>query len=203
MAAPELTDKVEQQYLPRIARAFAECGYEGVTLRQIARACDIDVVTLKQYWPDKAAMFVAALEYAYDAAEKTWSLLLRPDPPIEAAERLLHFAAEMGSEFTVAKMFSTGMDAADEPTIRATLRRMNRRLARFLAGEITQRHIDSLEGVSGDEALRTQAGVVLRELARVQQRADEQTSQRRASMIRELTAAVTSAKQANANQRAG
>ena len=103
----------------------------------------------------------------------------------------------MGDEFTVAKMCSAGMRASDEPKIRATLRRMNRRLARFLANEVAQRHMDSLDGKTGDEALRSQAGVVLRELAKVQQQADEQAALRRESMIRELTAAVTAAKKSN------
>lgn len=196
MSASELTQAVEQQYLPLIARAFAEIGYETITMRQLARACDLDITQLSEYWPDKPSMFVAALEYAYEATETTWSLLLQPNPPIEAAERLLGIAAQMGSEFSVAKMFDTGLGASDEPKIRATLRRMNRRLARFLAGEVTQKHMDALDGKGGDEALRSQAGVVLRELARVQQRADEKAAERRESMIRELTAAVTTAKNA-------
>ena len=194
MSSQPVVSEPPAHYLPTIARTFVELGYEAATLRQMAQACRTDVAALRVHWPDKSSAFIAALEYAYEAAEQTWTLLLLPDPPLEAAERLLAYVAPIGQDFTVERIFSVGLDAADEPRIRATLRRLNRRLARFLAQAVTDRHIAALAGEGTEDALRSQAGVVLRDLARVQQTADATAADRRQAMIGQLAEAVSQAK---------
>lgn len=188
----------ERELLPRIARTFAANGYQNTSLRDLAQACAVDVVDLKEQWGDKPALFIAALEFAYEAAERTWALLLHPEPSLEAAERLLAFAGNCGDSFTISRMVHVGLDADVDPRVRKTLRRMNRRLARFLACEVTAMHMAALNGEVDEAALRSQAGAVLRQLAHVQQEADAEVDATRARLIDNLERAVDAAKR-NAN----
>jgi len=190
MSAATPLDERERQWLPIAAKAFGELGYRGATLPAIAERCHADVQELRRLWPNKTALFIAAMELAYEAAERTWTMLLHPEPTFEAAERLLAFASQCGDEFSVSGMLLTGMDEADKPRIRKTLRRLNRRLARFLAREVAEMHIAALQGDPSEVSLRAQAGAVLRHLAHVQQDVDDATHAARDALIADLDQAV-------------
>ena len=190
---PDLTH-IEQRFLPTIAKAFAEQGYQAVTMRRLAADCGVDVYALKQRWPSKTAVFIAAVEYAYEVAERTWTMLLSPDPPPQVAERLLAFAASCGDEFTVSRMFWVGFNESDRPRVRNTLRRLNRRFARYLAGAVSDLHVAQLGGADGQVSLRSQAGAVLRLLAHVQQEADQLVDCQRAELANGLEAVLSDAR---------
>ena len=192
MSSVPAIEQRERELLPIVARTFAEQGYQHTNMMELARRCEVTLGELQTLWPSKSHIFIAALEYAYESAERTWSLLLHPDPPLEAASRLLAFAGHCGEQFSVSEMFMAGLEAADRPRIRKTLRRMNRRLARFLACEVANMHVAAMGGDDDETALRSQAGAVLRDLARVQQQADADAAEHRAALIERLTQAVHS-----------
>lgn len=189
-------EQCEQQFLPIVARTFAELGYEGATLACLAQRCGISEAELTRLWPDKTNLFIAALEYAYEVAERTWAMLLHPDPPLQVAERMLAFASRCGDDFSVSHMLSAGLDEAGQPRIRNTLRRLNRRFARFLAGEVAMLRLSELGGADTEVSLRSQAGTVLRQLAHIQQEADALADNCRQEMLDELNASIQQARSA-------
>ncbi len=162
-----------RELLPTVAKVFSELGYQNTSMREVARRCEVPPHELRELWPTKTALFIAAIEYAYDVAERTWKMLLHPEASADAAERLLAFAAHCGDEFTVSNMLWVGLAETDKPRIRNTLRRINRKLARFLACEVADLHVAAIGGDDEETSLRSQAGTVLRLLAHVQQEADQ------------------------------
>ena len=75
MARPNRSDEKRRELLPRLARAFADLGYRRTTTAELARRCQARETTLYRLWPDKKAMFIAAIRYVYELSEETWSRL--------------------------------------------------------------------------------------------------------------------------------
>lgn len=180
-----------QAWLPRVARYLAEQGFTDLTPSRLAAACGTDAEHLTQHWPDHLSLVTAAIEYAYDTAERVWQLLLRPGAALPA--HLLASGDSLGGDFSLARLFAVGNGHVAEPRVRATLRRMNRRLAQFLAQEVAALHLATLAGDDGDEVMRAQIGTVLRRLAHIQQEADELADDARAALFEELNSAVADA----------
>ena len=77
MARINRSQERRETLLPRLARAFAELGYRRTTTAELARRCRTRETTLYRLWPDKKAMFIAAIRYVYDLFESTWRQLER------------------------------------------------------------------------------------------------------------------------------
>jgi AcrR family transcriptional regulator len=68
---------------------FAEQGYEGVSVRAIAKACNITLPLIYHYFPDKQAVYDAAVESAFSyMARRTLEAL---DSKLSGEERLREF----------------------------------------------------------------------------------------------------------------
>ncbi len=76
-----------QALLPVVARAFSELGYRRATTAQLAQRCGVQENILYRLWPDKKAMFLAAIDFVYEFSERTWLNLLQE--PGRAGESLL------------------------------------------------------------------------------------------------------------------
>lgn len=77
---PIVDAQVEQRTRGRIlAQAlplFADQGYRGVTMREIAAAAGLTIGTLYHYFPGKRALYLAVLEQAYRGAAREWASVL-------------------------------------------------------------------------------------------------------------------------------
>lgn len=190
MTPEAVRDEQAQAWLPKVARHLVEQGFNEISFDSIAAACQAPVAALERVWRDETEAVVAAIEYAYDSAESVWRMLLRPQEAALQGQRLLTLSTLLGDDFSVSRMFDVGHEPVAEPRVRAALRRMNRRLARFLAAEVSDLHMAALSGDYRDESLQAQISTVLHRLAHIQQEADELADATRAELFEDLESAV-------------
>jgi len=123
--------------LPVVARAFAELGYRRTTTAELARRCRVRENILYRLWRDKKAMFVASIEFVYDASETIWrGLLAERDDAAPAAQRLLRFEADHYGESGLYRLIFAGLSETDDSEIRKALARMYGRFHRFIDRQI-------------------------------------------------------------------
>ncbi len=137
MARPSQTRERRKQLLPVIARTFAEFGYRRTTTAELAQRCEVRENILYRLWPDKKAMFVAAIEYVYQLSAETWAGLLRDEGSGgSAAERLLDYESEHHGELGLYRLVFAGLSEIDDPQIRGALQKMYGRFHRFIHRQI-------------------------------------------------------------------
>lgn len=131
MGRPSTLEQKRREFLPILARAFAEDGYRRLTSAEIARRCGVGENVLYRIWPDKPAMFLAALEWVYDASERTWEqVLAAAHGPTSAFLRLLDYEAGHLGEHGLHRIVFAGLSETDDPRVKRALRGM---YARFHA----------------------------------------------------------------------
>jgi AcrR family transcriptional regulator len=122
------------------ARAeFAAHGYEGATLRSIARAAGVDVALVPYYFGAKSDLFVAALELPVDPAAAVTAVL--QDGVDGAAERLLR------------TLLTVWDDPATGAPLIAMLRSISTRadvLRAFIERRLVTILADAIEGPDGE-----------------------------------------------------
>jgi AcrR family transcriptional regulator len=137
MARPSLSPEKRRELLPVVARAFAELGYRRATTADLARRCGVRENILYRLWPDKKAMFIAAIDYVFDLSAATWNRLLETDRgPETTALRLLAYEATHLGEFTLYRIIFAGLSEADDPDIREALRRMYAHFQAFISEQV-------------------------------------------------------------------
>ena len=76
----------------------------------LARRCGVQETILYRLWPDKKAMFIAAIEWVYDLSTRTWEDLLAGGAAKKsAAERLLDYEATHHGEFGLYRIVFAGV----------------------------------------------------------------------------------------------
>ena len=130
MARPNRSDERRLERIPRIAATFAELGYRRTTTAILAERCGLQEVELYRLWPDKKAMFVAAIAFVGANTERIWDQVADGTGGANGsgAERLLaHEAAHLG-EFGFHRILFAGFSETDDPDIHAALRGVYERL---------------------------------------------------------------------------
>jgi AcrR family transcriptional regulator len=131
------TPEKRRELLPIVARAFAELGYRRTTTAELARRCQVRQNILYRLWPDKKAMFIAAIGFVYDQSVAIWNdLLARRDGEETTAERVLTYESSHHGEFGHYRIVFAGLSETDDPDIRAALADMYRRFQRFVEQQI-------------------------------------------------------------------
>ncbi len=150
MPRPSQAEDRRKAFLPVIARTFTELGYRRTTTAALAQRCGVQENVLYRLWPDKKAMFIAAIGYVYELSAATWARLLRSHSTREThAERVLAYESQHHGEFSHYRIVFAGLSEADDPEIRAALADMFRRFADLLSSEIR-----SHRATNGDAAGR-------------------------------------------------
>ena len=120
-----------------VARAFAELGYRRLTTAELARRCNLRENVLYRLWPDKKAMFLAAIDYVFDRSVETWQKLLKDMPDRKtAAQRLLAYEAGHLGEFGLHRIVFAGLSESDDPEIRQALVRMYSHFQTFICEQV-------------------------------------------------------------------
>lgn len=151
MPRPSQAEERRKAFLPVIARTFTELGYRRTTTAALAQRCGVQENVLYRLWPDKKAMFIAAIGYVYELSAATWGRLLRSQSTREThAERVLAYESQHHGEFSHYRIVFAGLSEADDPEIRAALADMFRRFAELLTGEIRSHRITKGEAARQD-----------------------------------------------------
>lgn len=120
-----------------VARAFTELGYRRATTAQLAQRCGVRENILYRLWPDKKAMFIAAIDYVYELSERTWLKLLASGKAGRGGgPRLLDYESEHHGEFGHYRIIFHALAECSDPDICEALQRVFVRFHRFLAAQI-------------------------------------------------------------------
>lgn len=134
MPRPDRSDERRRELAPALARAFAELGYRRATTAALADRCGVQEKALFRLWPDKRAMFLAALDRVFDESEAVWSRLEREaDGSQSTAERLLAYEAEHHGEHRLYRILFAGLSETDDPKIRRALAALFERFQKLIA----------------------------------------------------------------------
>lgn len=138
MPRPSHADERRQELLPIVARTFADLGYRRTTTAELARRCRVRENILYRLWPDKKAMFVAAIDFVYALSAEAWQRLLsEADDGRHPAERLLHYESQHYGESGLQRLVFAGLNETGDPAIRRALATMYRRFHRFIGEQIS------------------------------------------------------------------
>jgi AcrR family transcriptional regulator len=137
MTAPNRQSQGDpRRLLPILASAFAQLGYRRATTAELARRCGVRENTLYRAWPSKKAMFLAVIEYVFDAARSIWEGLLAKGEPQHAAQRVLDYESVHHGELGLYRVVFAGLSETDDPEIRSSLRRMYLQFQKFIAAQV-------------------------------------------------------------------
>jgi len=136
MPRPNQLHEKRSELLPIVAKAFAELGYRRATTAELAERCGVQQNILYRIWPDKRAMFIAAIGYVFDHAVDIWSRVLAKGGPGSAASQLLAYESENIGKFGNHRIIFAGLNETDDPEIRAALANMYSRYQRFVRDHI-------------------------------------------------------------------
>lgn len=138
MPRPNQLDEQRQRLLPIVCRAFSEFGYRRTTTAELARRCEVRENILYRLWPDKKAMYLAAVDSIYAERLTLWDQLAteRPDNA-DISELLLSYEAEHQGESGLHKVLFDALGEAHDPDVREMLVSVYRRFHAAL-----QRHIE-------------------------------------------------------------
>ncbi len=156
------------EFIPEIARTFAQLGYRRTTTAELAVRCGVRENILYRLWPDKKAMFIASIEYVYVLSAGIWEDLLRKDSPgLSAAERLLEYESLHHGEFGFYRIIFAGLSEADDADIREAIRRTYRRFHDFIRSQIEAHRKGGAPRRTSDAALRAWAFLGLGTVANI------------------------------------
>ncbi len=152
MPRPSQLAERRRELLPIVAQAFADLGYRRATTASLAERCGVGENILYRIWPDKKAMFIAAIGFVYESAVEIWlRVLAKADSSRSAAARLLDHEAENLGKFGHHRIVFAGLNEADDPEIRAALAEMYDRYQRFVRDHV-QVHRGKKGKAAADEA---------------------------------------------------
>lgn len=159
MARPSTLEDKRREFLPIVAGAFAELGYRRLTSAELSTRCGVGENVLYRIWPDKQAMFLAALEWVYLASERVWERLLEECAEGESAflRLLAHEARHLG-EHGLYRIVFAGLSETDDPRIRAALQDLYGRFHAFVRRQLSAHRA---AGASGDLDAETAAWAIV------------------------------------------
>ena len=168
MARPNQSEDRRREFIPILARAFAELGYRRTTTAELAQRCCVRENILYRLWPDKKTMFIAVIDYVYDLSAAIWGrLLAEGDGQRSAAERLLEYESTHHGEFGLFRIVFAGLSETDDPEIRTALADMYRRYHRFIKTQIAAHRGASPSPHPTDETLAAWAIIGLGTVANI------------------------------------
>jgi len=148
MGRPITLEHKRLEFLPVVAAAFAELGYRRLTSAELASRCGVGENVLYRIWPDKQAMFLAALDWVYLDSERTWKRLLEEHPGDESSFlRLLAYESVHQGEHRLYRIVFAGLSETDDRRIAVALRDLYGRFQAFVRSRIAEHR---LAGSGGD-----------------------------------------------------
>ena len=137
MGRPNKTAERRKVLIPVITSVFAELGYRRATTAELAKRCGVQENILYRLWPDKKAMYIAAIEYRYLLAAELWTgLVKRSDSNTTPAERVLSYESEHYGEGGLYRIVFAGLNETDDPEVHEALRDMYGRFHSFIRKQI-------------------------------------------------------------------
>jgi AcrR family transcriptional regulator len=126
------------EFLPIVAGTFAELGYRRTTTAQLAQRCGVQETILYRLWPDKKAMFLAAISHVFDISMKIWAEKTSTAGAASPAEQVLAYETEHHGELGLYRILFAGLNEFDDPEIREALRTSYRSFQSWIEERIVE-----------------------------------------------------------------
>ncbi|MBM4062451.1 MAG: TetR/AcrR family transcriptional regulator [Planctomycetes bacterium] len=151
MGRPNLSEARRAELLPVLAAAFAAFGYRRTTTAELASRCRVQETILYRLWPDKRAMFTAAIGFVAEHSEAIWAReFARRTSAVTTAEAVLDYESDHLGEFGLYRILFAGLSETDDPAIKAALRAAYRSFHRFIRARVAE-HRRSRAGRKGPD----------------------------------------------------
>ncbi len=137
MTRPRQTEEQSKKLLPIVCEVFSELGYRRTTTAELAQRCDVRENILYRLWPDKRAMFLAAIDDIFQSRAERWSEILadRPTPEI-AVERIIEHESHHQGGFGFYRIVFTALTETDDDDIRVALVRMYKSFHKLVCRQV-------------------------------------------------------------------
>jgi len=120
MPRPSRLTEKRHELLPVVAAAFAELGYRRASTAELARRCGVQELILYRLWPDKKAMFLAAIDHVFERSLSAWTMELAARPTgQDALTALIAYEARHHGEHGLYRIVFAGLGECDDPQLRA------------------------------------------------------------------------------------
>lgn len=137
MARPSQIQEQSKKLLPIVCEVFSELGYRRTTTAELAQRCAVRENILYRLWPDKKAMFLAALDDIFRTRAEVWNDILADRPaPEEAVERLVKYESRHQGEFGFYRIVFTALTETDDDDIRGALLNMYKRFHQLVCSQV-------------------------------------------------------------------
>ncbi|MCC6648828.1 MAG: TetR/AcrR family transcriptional regulator [Polyangiaceae bacterium] len=153
-ARPRSSVETRRRLLDAALREFAQKGFAGARLREIAGAAGVQQALIHHYFSDKGGLYRAVLDRAIaDTAEGGWRILERgrePTPTIEAfVELLVRFSATHADLLAILRLEAASGEGVALDVMRARtkpiLDAVEQKLAAWQAAGVFGRHVAARE----------------------------------------------------------
>lgn len=138
MPRTDRSNERRAELLPIVAGAFAELGYRRTTTAELAHRCGVQETILYRLWPDKKAMFLAAIGHVFDISMAIWNESASAADDASPAEQVLAYEAEHHGELGLYRILFAGLNEFDDPEIREALRATYLRFHRWIEERIVE-----------------------------------------------------------------
>lgn len=137
MARPSQTEEQLKKLLPIVCEVFSELGYRRTTTAELAQRCEVRENILYRLWPDKKAMFLAAIDDIFQSRAEVWNQILADHPaPEQAVERIVEYESQHQGEFGFYRIVFTALTETDDDDIRAALVDMYKKFHQLVCRQI-------------------------------------------------------------------
>lgn len=153
MPRSSTAEERRRKLLPLLAAAFGSLGYRRATTAELASRCDVQENTLYRLWPDKKAMFLAALDFLVLRRMDKWKAVIDKTPPDEShAVRLIELTGKDLGENGLYRIIFAALNETDDPDIKHALQRLYLRYQNRIEEEIVRhRKLTGARMVAQDE----------------------------------------------------
>ncbi len=153
MPRPSQIDEQRKKLLPIVCQTFSELGYRRTTTAELSQRCEVRENILYRLWPDKKAMFLAAIDDIFQSRAEKWEQILVDLPsPESRVERLIAYEAEHQGEFGFYRVIFTALAETDDDEMREALVRVYRQFHKMVSQQITTGREDDRDHLAVSDA---------------------------------------------------
>lgn len=145
---PPQTEHRTVEILDGVRQAFAEKGFDGASMQDLARACGMSVGNFYRYFPSKAAIVAALVTRDLTEVEQEFSQIIESPDPMITLRRALQHRIEGECCATEGRIWAEMMAASlRKPEVAEITLQMETEITRYLTIVFAR-----VRGISAEEA---------------------------------------------------
>lgn len=134
---PQKSEERRRELLPVLAAAFSELGYRRATTAELAERCQVQENILYRLWPDKKAIFLAALDFLFLRRMEKWKTEIGKVASNESSViRLVELTSKDLGEQGLYRVIFTALNETEDVVVKNALQRLYRRYHERLVLEL-------------------------------------------------------------------